>query len=108
MRLKVFAFVGSAVYASLGGSLLAHYYTAITPELANIHETVVVLTIAVVGGLGSAAGAIGGSVFVNLLPEVFRPFGDYRLLGYGIILLATILFQPQGLFSITRRLARTA
>ncbi len=107
-RLKVFAFVVSAVYASIGGSLLAHYYTAITPELASVHETVVVLTIAVVGGLGSAAGAIGGSVFVNLLPEVFRSFGDYRLLGYGIILLATILFQPQGLFSITRRLARTS
>jgi len=69
---------------------------------------VVVLTIAVVGGLGSAAGAIGGSAFVNLLPEAFRSFGDYRLLGYGVILLATILFQPQGLFSITRRLARTA
>jgi branched-chain amino acid transport system permease protein len=107
-RLKVFAFVVSAVYASVGGSLLAHYYTAITPELANVHETVVVLTIAVVGGLGSAAGAIGGSAFVNLLPEAFRSFGDYRLLGYGVILLATILFQPQGLFSITRRLARTA
>jgi branched-chain amino acid transport system permease protein len=107
-RLKVFAFVVSAIYASLGGSLLAHYYTAITPDLASVRETVVILTIAVVGGLGSAAGAIGGSVFVNLLPEVFRPFGDYRLLGYGIILLAVILFQPQGLFSITRRLARTA
>jgi branched-chain amino acid transport system permease protein len=107
-RLKIFAFVVSAVYASVGGSLLAHYYTAITPELANVHETVVVLTIAVVGGLGSAAGSIGGSAFVNLLPEAFRSFGDYRLLGYGVILLATILFQPQGLFSITRRLARTA
>jgi branched-chain amino acid transport system permease protein len=107
-RLKVFAFVVSAIYASIGGSLLAHYYTAITPELASVRETIVVLTTAVVGGLGSAAGAVGGSVFVNLLPEVFRSFGDYRLLGYGIILLAVILFQPQGLFSITRRLARSS
>ena len=106
-RLKVFAFVVSAIYASVGGSLLAHYYTAITPELASVHETVVVLTIAVVGGLGSAAGAVGGSAIVNLLPEVFRSFGDYRLLGYGVILLAVILFQPQGFFSITRRLARS-
>lgn len=107
-RLKVFAFVFSSIYASIGGSLLAHYYTAITPELASVHETIVVLTIAVVGGLGSAAGAFGGSAFVNLLPEVFRSFGDYRLLGYGLILLAVILFQPQGLFSITRRLARSS
>ena len=107
-RLKVFAFVVSAIYASIGGSLLAHYYTAITPDLGSVHETVTVLTMTVVGGLGSAAGAVGGSAFVILLPEVFRSFGDYRLLGYGIILLAVILFQPQGLFSITRRLARTA
>jgi len=60
-----------------------------------------------VGGLGSAAGAVFGSVVVNLLPEVFRQFGDYRLLVYGVILFLMILYQPQGVFSIGRRLARS-
>jgi len=45
---------------------------------------------------------------VNLVPEVFRTFGDYRLLAYGLLLFATVLFQPQGVFSISRRLARRA
>jgi branched-chain amino acid transport system permease protein len=107
-RLKVLAFALGAVYGSCGGSLVAHYYTAITPDLASLHESVAVLVILVLGGLGSAAGAVFGSAVVNLLPEMFRSFGDYRLLAYGIILFVVILYQPQGVFSIRRRLARTA
>jgi branched-chain amino acid transport system permease protein len=107
-RLKVFAFALGAIYASCGGSIIAHYYTAITPDLASLHETVAILVILVVGGLGSAAGAVFGSAVVNLLPEIFRDFGDYRLLAYGVILFLMILYQPQGVFSIGRRLARTA
>jgi branched-chain amino acid transport system permease protein len=107
-QLKVIAFSIGAVYASCGGSIVAHYYTAITPDLASLHETIAILVILVVGGLGSAAGAVFGSTVVNLLPEIFRGFGDYRLLVYGIILFLMILYQPQGVFSITRRLARTA
>jgi branched-chain amino acid transport system permease protein len=107
-QLKVIAFSIGAVYASCGGSIIAHYYTAITPDLASLHETIAILVILVIGGLGSAAGAVFGSTVVNLLPEIFRGFGDYRLLAYGIILFLMILYQPQGVFSISRRLARTA
>jgi branched-chain amino acid transport system permease protein len=106
-RLKTFAFVVSAVFPALGGSVLAHYYTAITPDFAQLGETVTALVIVVIGGLGSAAGAVFGSAIVNILPELFRAFGDYRLLIYGIIILVVILFQPQGMFSIGRRLARS-
>lgn len=73
-----------------------------------MHETVAILVILVVGGLGSPAGAVFGAAVVNLLPEIFRDFGNYRLLVYGIILFLVILYQPQGVFSIGRRLARTA
>lgn len=107
-RLKVIGFALSAVYSACGGSLLAHYYTAITPELGSMHETVAVLVIAVLGGLGSAAGALLGSAVVNLLPEVLRNFGDLRMLIYGLLLFVTILFQPRGVFSINRRLATKA
>ena len=55
-----------------------------------------------------AAGAVFGAVAVNLLPELFRNFGDYRLFVYGVILLLMILYQPNGVFSIGRRLARRA
>ncbi len=104
-RLKIVAFTLSAVFPAIGGSLMAHYYSAITPDLAAMNETVTVLVIAVIGGLGSAAGALFGSVIVNLLPELFRNLGDYRVLAYGVILFVTVLYQPGGVFSISRRLA---
>jgi branched-chain amino acid transport system permease protein len=104
-RLKIIAFMLSAAFPAIGGSLMAHYYTAITPDFGTMNETVTVLVIAVIGGLGSAAGAFFGSVVVNLIPELFRNFGEYRLLAYGIILFVTVLYQPGGVFSINRRLA---
>jgi branched-chain amino acid transport system permease protein len=107
-KLKIAAFTLSAIFPAVGGSIMAHYYTAITPDLALMNETVTMLVIVVIGGLGSAAGAIFGSAVVNLLPEVFRNLGDYRLFAYGVILLLMILYQPHGVFSIGRRLARRA
>ena len=104
-RLKIIAFTLSAIFPAIGGSLMAHYYSAITPDLASMNETVTVLVIVVIGGLGSATGALFGSVIVNLVPELFRNFGDYRLLAYGVILFVTVLYQPGGVFSISRRLA---
>jgi branched-chain amino acid transport system permease protein len=108
LQLKIAAFTASAVFPAVGGSIMAHYYTAITPDLAQMSETVSMLLIFVIGGLGSAAGAVFGAVAVNLLPELFRNFGDYRLFVYGVILLLMILYQPNGVFSIGRRLARRA
>lgn len=105
---KIFAFTVGAAYPAVGGSILAHYYTAITPDLSAMKETVQVLVIVVIGGLGSAAGAVFGSTVVNVLPELFRQFGDYRLLAYGLILFLVIVYQPQGMFSIARRMAGRA
>jgi branched-chain amino acid transport system permease protein len=102
---KIFAFTVGAAFPAVGGSILAHYYTAITPELASVHNTIQILVIVVIGGLGSAAGAVFGSAVVNLLPELFRGFGDYRLMVYGLMLFLVIVYQPQGMFSIARRLA---
>jgi branched-chain amino acid transport system permease protein len=107
-NLKIVAFTLSAVFPAVGGALMAHYYTAITPDFGSLNETLTVLVIVVIGGLGSAAGAVFGSVVVNLLPELFRDFGDYRLLVYGVILFLTVLYQPGGVFSISQRLARRA
>jgi branched-chain amino acid transport system permease protein len=104
--LKIAAFVGSAVFAAVGGSLYAHLFSAISPDVAALNGTIEILVITVLGGLGSAAGAVFGAALVNVLPEIFRQAGDYRLLIYGIVLFIMILYQPQGLFSIKRRLAR--
>ncbi len=108
LRLKIAAFTLSAIFPAVGGSLMAHYYTSINPDMAQMSETVSMLVIVVIGGLGSAAGAIFGSAVINLLPEAFRNLGDFRLLVYGSILLIMVLFQSHGVFSISGRLARRA
>ena len=108
LRLKVAAFVLSAVFPAVGGSIMAHYYTSIAPDFALLSETVSVLVIVVIGGLGSAAGAVFGAAVVNLIPELFRQLGDFRLLVYGLILLVMVIYQPHGVFSMTRRLAKRA
>jgi branched-chain amino acid transport system permease protein len=108
LKLKVAAFVLSAVFPSVGGSIMAHYYTSITPDFALLGETVSILVIVVIGGLGSAAGAVFGATVLNLIPELFRQLGDFRLLVYGVILLLVVIYQPHGMFSIGRRLARRA
>ncbi|MDB5965882.1 MAG: transporter permease protein, partial [Polaromonas sp.] len=108
LKLKIAAFTLSAIFPAVGGSLMAHYYTAITPDMALMSETVSMLVIVVIGGLGSAAGAVFGAAVINLLPEAFRNLGDYRLLVYGAILLVMVLFQSHGVFSIGRRLSRRA
>jgi branched-chain amino acid transport system permease protein len=108
LRLKISAFVLSAIFPAVGGSIMAHYFTSITPDFALMGETILILVIVVIGGLGSAAGAVFGAIVVNVIPEAFRQFGDFRLLTFGAILLAMIIYQPNGVFSIARRLARRA
>ena len=106
LRLKVSAFVLSAIFPAAGGSIMAHYFTSITPDFALMNETISILVIVVIGGLGSSAGAIFGAFVVNVIPEAFRQFGDFRLITFGLILLVVILYQPNGVFSVSRRLAR--
>ena len=64
----------------------------------GLDVSVLALTIVVLGGLGSAFGAIVGAVVLVGAPELFRPFHDYRLIGYGLLLLGLVRFRPAGIF----------
>ena len=55
-----------------------------------------------------AAGTIFGAGVVNLIPEAFRQLGDFRLIMFAVILLLMVIYQPHGVFSITRRMAARA
>lgn len=96
-RYKVLAFALSGLFAGLAGSLYAYYASFISPELGDFWESVIILAMVVLGGLGNTVGVLLGAAIFVLLPELFRPIGDVRTLAVGIILLAVILFRPQGL-----------
>ncbi len=97
-RYKVGIFVLSAVYASLAGSLYAHYILFVAPGPFNLMESILLVTMVIIGGIGSIWGAILGAVLLTILPEVLRVFEDYNILIYGGILLVIMMFIPGGLF----------
>ncbi len=98
-RYKIQVFVLSAVYASLAGSLYAHFITFLNPTPFGFHFSIAAVTMVVVGGMASVWGAIIGAALLTLLPEYLRVFHDYDILIYGSTLLVIMIFLPQGLFA---------
>jgi branched-chain amino acid transport system permease protein len=95
-RYKVKVFLLSAVYASLAGSLYAHYLTFVSPKTFDVFFSVELVTMVIVGGMGSVWGALLGTVFLTSLPNVLHFFDEYKDVFYGLILVLILVFLPQG------------
>jgi len=95
---KVKIFVMSAVLASLAGSLYAHYITFISPGTFSFFYSIQVVTMVLVGGIGSLWGSVIGAVLLTILPELLHAVKEYNVLVYGLILMVVLLFFPRGLF----------
>lgn len=103
-RLKLQAFVISAVYASVSGSLLALQNKFITPDVAGFMHSVEMVTMAVLGGVGSVAGAIFGAAVLTLLPQVLTVFAEYEQLVLGLVMVLVMIFLRDGVVpSILRK-----
>ncbi len=104
-RLKLSAFVISAVYASLSGSLLALMNRFVTPDVAGFLHSVELVTMTVLGGVGSVPGAILGATTLTLLPQALTMLQQYDNLIFGLIMMLVMIFMREGLLpSIIRRL----
>ncbi len=96
-RLRLVAFLLSAAYAGLAGSLYVHALRVFSPDALAFPVVVTCLTIVVVGSRLRPAGALLGAVLIIQLPEWFRGLRDLYLLAYGCILLLVIVLAPAGL-----------
>ena len=96
-RFKILAFSSGTALAGLAGSLYAHYLTFISAGDFGFPFSITILCMLVLGGIGTNRGAILGAVVLGVLPELFRPLADYRMLTYGAILLALMRWAPHGL-----------
>lgn len=96
--LKIQAFVVSSFFAGLAGALWAYTIGYISPGDFDFSESILILAMVVVGGLGSLPGAIVGAVLLIILPELLRPVGDIRNIVVGLVMFGSILFLPRGLF----------
>jgi len=94
---KLTAFVISAVYASVSGSLLALMNRLVTPDIAGYMHSIEMVTMAVLGGSGTVLGGILGAAILTLLPQVLTAFEQYEQVVLGAIMMLVMIFLPQGL-----------
>ncbi len=97
-RYKVGSFVLSAVYAGFAGFCYAHYVTFISPKTFDILYSVQIVTMVVVGGIGSLWGGLAGTALLSSLPEILHQLEDLQVLLYGLVLMAVLVLCPKGLF----------
>ncbi|MFO8111640.1 MAG: branched-chain amino acid ABC transporter permease [Desulfosalsimonadaceae bacterium] len=93
---KLSAFVIGAFWAGMVGNLYAGKITFISPESFSFWESVVMFMIVILGGAGSIPGVLLGAILIIGLPEFFQELQQYRLLIFGIALVAMMIFRPQG------------
>jgi len=101
-RYKLTAFLISAFYAGVAGSLFVHAVGFVSPEVYGLHMVVLVFTMLYVGGIGTVAGPALGALIVSLLPETFRALKEYQDLAYGAVLILILIFAPGGLASLSK------
>jgi branched-chain amino acid transport system permease protein len=102
-RYKVLAFALGAAWAGLAGVVFAGKFGFISPESFTFFESVFILAMVVLGGMGSIPGVILGAVVLVVVPELLRGVSDYRMLIFGAALVIMMVFRPQGLIPNPQR-----
>jgi branched-chain amino acid transport system permease protein len=103
VRTKLTAFALGATWAGMVGVIFAAKTTFINPASFTFLESAMILSIVVLGGMGSITGVILGAFILILLPEYLRAFSDFRMLLFGAIMVIMMVFRPQGIVSDVRR-----
>jgi branched-chain amino acid transport system permease protein len=83
--------------------IYAEQVNYINPPTFTIFQSILILSMVVIGGMGSIWGAVVGAALLIILPEVFRGFEDYRFFVFGIALMVVMTFRPQGIIPSRRR-----
>jgi branched-chain amino acid transport system permease protein len=95
-RVKVGIFVISAVFASLAGSMTAHYSGFVTPGKVGFFHSIELVTMVVFGGMASTFGAVIGAATLTLLPQLLTVLKEYEMVVFGTVMIATMVFLPRG------------
>ncbi len=96
-RYKLAAFVVSAGYAALAGSLFVHVVEFVSPEVYGLNMVILAFTMLFVGGAGTIGGPVIGAMIISLLPAIFRNLRDYQDMFYGVGLILLLIYAPKGL-----------
>jgi branched-chain amino acid transport system permease protein len=106
-RAKVGVFVISAMFASVAGSMTAHYSGFITPGKVSFFHSIELVTMVVFGGMASTFGAVIGAAALTLLPQLLTVLKEYEIVVFGAVMVFTMVFLPRGFLpSLMLALAR--
>ena len=100
VRTKLLAFMIGAVYAGIAGCLYASSIRFISPDSFSSIQAVLLMTMLIVGGMGSIVGCVIGAVALTILPEALRFLGQWYLVLYGLGVIGVIVLAPGGLASL--------
>lgn len=110
---KTMAFVMSAFFAGVAGSLYAGYVGILNPSTFAFMKSIEILVMVVLGGMGSMVGSVISATGLTVLPELLRSFSEYRMVAYSLLLIVVMIFKPSGLmgtydFSLSHILGKSA
>jgi branched-chain amino acid transport system permease protein len=102
-RVKVIAFAIGAAFAGMAGSFYATYISFISPDSFIFNDSLIILCMVVLGGMGSMVGSVLGAIILTVSPELLRFLQDWRLVLYGVLLTAMMVYRPMGIWDLKRR-----
>jgi branched-chain amino acid transport system permease protein len=106
VRMRVLAFTVSSALAGMAGGLYGHYLLLITPEIPSLDQQFLVLSMTVIGGMGSFLGPIIGAISLEIFSEYIRAYGEYHVLVFGLVALVVARFAPNGLMGLAEHRLR--
>ena len=103
-KYKLLGFALGGGMAAFMGSFYAVYMGMISPTSFAYAESIKMVSMVVLGGIGSIPGSILGAVLLTALPEVLRAFSEYRMVIYGALMVVMMIFRPEGIWSRSSRM----
>lgn len=105
VRWKTFAFTLSAAISGLAGALYGHFAQFVSPELGLISQSGIIISMVVIGGLGTIVGPVGGAFLIYVASEFLRDFGGYQLIVFALLVIVFGRFCRDGLWGLLRSAA---
>jgi len=103
ISIKLLAFGSGAAFAALAGAVYAARQVNIFPDNFALDVSINVLSLIIIGGLGSIEGVVLGSIALIGLPEILRSVSEYRIIAFGALLVIMMIIQPEGFLPSSRR-----
>jgi branched-chain amino acid transport system permease protein len=105
-RWKIFSFIISSGIAGIAGAFYGHYNGLLTPVMVDFNEMAFIVIMVVIGGIRSIAGPAIGAIFIEILTETFREFGEIRMVVFALAVIAIARLYNEGAIGVVRRLAQ--